>query len=494
MEVLGWRSDAELVEGVRRGEDFAFGRLFERWFGRVLSIAQDILGDPQAAAEVATDTFHALWFHLDRLEDAEGFGAWAVETSRTFAHERLGAPTVDDRERNPPVPLLTSAPDAAAAVAVALVARGLPAGAGLGEALHGAGLAGAVNAPFAPPAAVGVASPTPAGFAGAAPPGPAPAGFAGAAPPGPYAPPVGFAGTPGSGSILGAGMGSVAEAATAMPAALGAFGDDATSPFRSHRYEPPPRGSLLRSPQVLAGAAAVVLLIVAGALLLLTRGGGDDLDTAADVATTLPPDTTPAAPLVSAPDSSASSATAVTEPTSSSSTEATTTSTTGASTTSRRVTTTRATTSTTRVTATTATTASTTATTATSVTPTTPTTASTTSSSESTTSSTSVTRTTPSTRSTTSSSTSSSVEPKPVILTFTVTAGRSTCPVGAAKLQPYSASWTSSNAETSSLAVNGVTYDGKGQGTKAFCALKGASVGLTVTGPGGKASMSRTTP
>ncbi len=88
MEVLGWRSDAELVEGVRRGEDFAFGRLFERWFGRVLGEAQDVVGDPQAAAEVATDTFHALWFHLDRLEDAEAFGAWAVETSRTFARQR----------------------------------------------------------------------------------------------------------------------------------------------------------------------------------------------------------------------------------------------------------------------------------------------------------------------------------------------------------------------------------------------------------------------
>ena len=144
MEVLGWRSDAELVDGVRRGEDFAFGRLFERWFGRVFGVAQDILGDPQAAAEVATDTFHALWYHLDRLEDPEGFGAWAVETSRTFAHERLAAP--GDREEAVPVPMLATAPDAAAAVAVALVAGAQAEHLGL-EALdqgpHGRGVAAA---------------------------------------------------------------------------------------------------------------------------------------------------------------------------------------------------------------------------------------------------------------------------------------------------------------------------------------------------------------
>lgn len=489
MEVLGWRSDAELVDGIRRGEDFAFGRLFERWFGRVLGEAQDILGDPQGAAEVATDTFHALWYHLDRLDDPDGFGAWAVETSRTFARERLASP--QNREEAAPVPMLATAPDAAAAVAVALVARGLPSAAGLGDALHAA--SGAIGSPFGPSAAGSVGStPAPAGFAGAVPAAPSPAGFAGAVPGPPQLSPAGFAGnasgpgfagTPGSGSILGGPVGQAAEMGTQAMPSLGAFGAAADEPLqRLHRYEPPSRSGLLGSPQALAGIAATVVLILVGALFLATRG--DDNETATDaVSTTTAP---PAAPSASAP-SSAPAGTEAPTSTAGSTSEASIAPATEAPTTS---TTRQATTSSTRASTASTTTATSASTTASTTAPTTATTAPTTASSQPTTSSSSVTRTTPTTAPTTTPTT----EPKPVIGTFTVAANpNGSCVGAAAKLLPYTATWSATNADTSSLAVNGVTYDGKAKDSRNFCALSGTRVTLTVTGPGGDASLARTT-
>ncbi len=486
MEVLGWRSDAELVDGIRRGEDFAFGRLFERWFGRVFGVAQDILGDPQAAAEVATDTFHALWYHLDRLEDAEGFGAWAVETSRTFARERQAAPA--DREETAPVPLLATAPDAAAAVAVALVARGLPSAAGLADGLHGAAGAtiGASAAGAAGPA------PAPAGFAGAVPAGPSPAGFAGgtalAPPQAPVgfaggAPGSGFAGTPGSGSILGGSAGPAAEMATQGLPSLGAFGPpDDTSMERVHRYEPPPRAGLLQSPQVLAGLAAAVILVVIGALALLSRSGGNET-AAEDVTTTVPP----AAPSVS--EATSVPATAGTS----------TTATTAASTTaeSSTATSTAATSTTRRATTSTTSTAGTPSTTTASTAATTATTAPTTSSSQPTTSTTSVTRTTPTDSTSSSSSSSSSTIPKPVITSFTLVANpKLACDSPAANLQGYTATWSASDATASALTIGteAPIRVAAGKGSRSFCALRGTAVQVAVSGPGGKDSDTKNTP
>ncbi len=492
MEVLGWRSDAELVDGVRRGEDFAFGRLFERWFGRVLGVAQDILGDPQAAAEVATDTFHALWYHLDRLDDPEGFGAWAVETSRTFAYQRLASPV--DRDQTTPVPTLATAPDAAAAVAVALVARGLPSAAGLGQALQGA--TGAIASPFGP-AAAGAASsaPAPAGFAGAVPSTPPPAGFAGATLP---APPAGFAGgapgfagTPGSGSILGGPVGQAADMATQAMPSLGAFDamDEGAVP-RVHRYEPPPRSGLLRSPQVLAGISAAVILVVVGALLLLTRG--DDTATAASEPTTLPP----AAPSISEPTSASASteaptSSATSDPATTSISEGPTTSSTRGTTSTTRATTSSTATTRATTTATSASTTGSTTATTTATSPTTPTTGATTTSS-------SVTRTTPtssSTSSSSSSSSSSSTVPQPVIDSFTIVVNADrVCAVGTAE-RGYTATWSASNATSSALTVGtkAPIRVAAGKGSSTFCAVKGTAVQVAVSGPGGKDSQTKNT-
>ncbi len=81
-----------------------------------------------------------------------------------------------------------------------------------------------------------------------------------------------------------------------------------------------------------------------------------------------------------------------------------------------------------------------------------------------------------------------------MITTFTVVANpEGSCVGAAAKLNPYTATWSATNARTSSLAVNGATFDGAGKGTKEICTQSGTKVTLTVTGPGGEASLVRTT-
>ena len=119
------RKDADLVVDVRSGEIDSFALLFERWFVPALTAAEDILTARADAARVAADTFQAVWLHLDDLADPEGFGAWVLLTSRTFARQYLvervpGAIT-------PSEPLFQDVDQLRRAVAKVLVRRQVPA-------------------------------------------------------------------------------------------------------------------------------------------------------------------------------------------------------------------------------------------------------------------------------------------------------------------------------------------------------------------------------
>lgn len=150
------RRDADLVVDVRAGNAASFGLLFERWFGPVLGAAEALVGSRAEAARVATDTFQSVWLHLDELGDPEGFGAWVLLTSRTFARQR-------QTERDPSAGVPSGPPfdnddELRWAVAKVLVRRQVPA---LGQP---------VPAPSAvPPPGPGVPSPPSAVGAGPGP-------------------------------------------------------------------------------------------------------------------------------------------------------------------------------------------------------------------------------------------------------------------------------------------------------------------------------------
>ncbi len=83
------RTDADLVLAARRDEAGAFGELFDRWFDRVYGVARPIVRNDDTAAEVAQESFLTIWQQLDRLEDPERFGGWALRIGRNKALNRL---------------------------------------------------------------------------------------------------------------------------------------------------------------------------------------------------------------------------------------------------------------------------------------------------------------------------------------------------------------------------------------------------------------------
>jgi RNA polymerase sigma factor (sigma-70 family) len=81
-------SDAELVERARAGDEAAFGALYDTWFDRVYDLAFRVVRDPNAAADVAQDTFLSAWRQLDGLDDPAAFGGWVRRIARNTALNR----------------------------------------------------------------------------------------------------------------------------------------------------------------------------------------------------------------------------------------------------------------------------------------------------------------------------------------------------------------------------------------------------------------------
>ena len=81
-ESIGWAMDAvdrlqgdgdrELIEGVRRGDEDAFRRLFNRYASTAKALAQRVLGDPYLAAEVVQETFTVVWRDANAYGDEGG--------------------------------------------------------------------------------------------------------------------------------------------------------------------------------------------------------------------------------------------------------------------------------------------------------------------------------------------------------------------------------------------------------------------------------------
>jgi RNA polymerase sigma-70 factor (ECF subfamily) len=68
-----WVSD---VEAARAGDEEAFGRLLERFWGDSVRLARAILASDLEAEDVAQDAFVAAWRRLGWLRDPARFDAW----------------------------------------------------------------------------------------------------------------------------------------------------------------------------------------------------------------------------------------------------------------------------------------------------------------------------------------------------------------------------------------------------------------------------------
>ncbi len=92
--------DAQLVAGVRAGDQLAFGRLYDAWFDRSWDLARRIVRDPDTAADVAQEAMLTAWRRLDELEDPSSFGGWLLRITRNRAidstRRRRDRPAMDE--------------------------------------------------------------------------------------------------------------------------------------------------------------------------------------------------------------------------------------------------------------------------------------------------------------------------------------------------------------------------------------------------------------
>jgi RNA polymerase sigma-70 factor (ECF subfamily) len=83
-------SDEALIRRMLGGDEVALGVLYDRYGGRVYSVANRILQDAGAAEEVLQDIFHQLWRCASSFDSARGsLGGWLLVMARNRSIDRL---------------------------------------------------------------------------------------------------------------------------------------------------------------------------------------------------------------------------------------------------------------------------------------------------------------------------------------------------------------------------------------------------------------------
>lgn len=81
--------DRLLVVRAQSGEETAFNLLFQRWNPKLLGYAFKLSGDPQAARDIAQETWVAVVKGLKRLDDPALFRAWFFRIAHNKAADDI---------------------------------------------------------------------------------------------------------------------------------------------------------------------------------------------------------------------------------------------------------------------------------------------------------------------------------------------------------------------------------------------------------------------
>jgi RNA polymerase sigma factor (sigma-70 family) len=82
-------SDRSLVVRARNGDTAAFARLLRRHRPRLVRLCAGLLPDSGTAADIAQDAALVAWLQLDRLREADRFGAWLLGIGRVLCLRAL---------------------------------------------------------------------------------------------------------------------------------------------------------------------------------------------------------------------------------------------------------------------------------------------------------------------------------------------------------------------------------------------------------------------
>lgn len=83
-------SDEALLAGLAAGDERAAATLVRRYQARVFGLARTMLGDPEAAEEVAQEAFLRAWRHAGAFDHRRGrVDTWLLSITRNLAIDRL---------------------------------------------------------------------------------------------------------------------------------------------------------------------------------------------------------------------------------------------------------------------------------------------------------------------------------------------------------------------------------------------------------------------
>ena len=99
MKAMGLSNEADLLQAARRGDLEAFNRLVLAYQEEVYALAYRMLGDPDAAADAAQETFLSAWRHLKGFRGGS-FRGWLLRIATNACYDELRR-----RGRRPQVPL-----------------------------------------------------------------------------------------------------------------------------------------------------------------------------------------------------------------------------------------------------------------------------------------------------------------------------------------------------------------------------------------------------
>jgi len=78
-------SDAELIAGIRDGDQDCWNTLVDRHSGLVWRVARSVVNDDHAATDAMQTAWLRLLEHIDRLQDPRAVSGWLVTTARREA-------------------------------------------------------------------------------------------------------------------------------------------------------------------------------------------------------------------------------------------------------------------------------------------------------------------------------------------------------------------------------------------------------------------------
>ena len=95
-------SDGELVKRARKGEEFAFGMLVERYQRPAYAVALSVTGRHEDAEDAAQESFLVALARLDECRSPERFGGWLMTIVRNRSKNLVRRESLREMDEVPP--------------------------------------------------------------------------------------------------------------------------------------------------------------------------------------------------------------------------------------------------------------------------------------------------------------------------------------------------------------------------------------------------------